>query len=427
MIKSFLLMKFKKNELIENSFSLNGYQKISVDNLKHIYVQKYIYKSTDGNSTATTNLIEIRDENSKYSHFLCNLILEHYYINHMSFEDISKLLKLNYNLNIDQRRVCDLYYKTIDSFITKKIEDVAEDIRNGNIKLGHVGNYDEEFMYFKHQPVVRLTLLDYKTKLILKDIIIPRKLFNRQFIKSFIQEAIEDYDYHTIVTDGDNRYKKILDELNLNQQRCIFHSMQNLMSKLNPVHNRLKRKIKSINTKIIKKENELTVLEKKYEGCIGRPKKEDIKRKNDLDKMKQLKGEISALKAEKREYKHHIKDDEKYVKKISKLLKVTSFERGMELFEELWEIKDTLSKEIASHLRNLKKYLPEALTHTLFKDVPRTNNLIESFYKRTMPRKIKNIFTTYEGLVNRMILADLLWTETAIRKQTTKRYPHKIG
>ena len=39
----------------------------------------------------------------------------------------------------------------------------------------------------------------------------------------------------------------------------------------------------------------------------------------------------------------------------------------MELFEELWEIKDTLSKEIVSHLRNLKKYLPEALTHTLFR------------------------------------------------------------
>ena len=80
--------------------------------------------------------------------------------------------------------------------------------------------------------------------------------------------------------------------------------------------------------------------------------------------MKKLKGKISALKTEKRECNHHIKDDEKYVKKISKLLKVTSFERGMELFEELWEIKDTLSKEIASHLRNLKKYLPEALTHT---------------------------------------------------------------
>lgn len=70
----------------------------------------------------------------------------------------------------------------------------------------------KNFTWYQHQPVVRLTLLDYKTKLILKDIIIPRKEFNREYIKIFIQEAIKGLDYHTIVTDGDKRYKKILDE-----------------------------------------------------------------------------------------------------------------------------------------------------------------------------------------------------------------------
>ena len=206
----------------------------------------------------------------------------------MSFEKISKLIKLNYNIDIDPKRVCDIYYESIDSFITKKLEDVEEDLRNGKIELGQVGNYDEEFAWYKHQPVVRLTLLDYKTKLILNDIIIPRNEFNREYIKMFIQKSIEGLDYHTIVTDGDNRYKKILDELGLNQQRCIFHSMQNLMSKLNPVHNRLKRKIKSINNKIFKKENELEVLEKKYEGCVGRPNNEDTRRKKDIENMKKL-------------------------------------------------------------------------------------------------------------------------------------------
>lgn len=47
----------------------------------------------------------------------------------MSFENITELLKLNYNLDIDSKRVCDLYYKTVDSFITKKLEDVEKDIR----------------------------------------------------------------------------------------------------------------------------------------------------------------------------------------------------------------------------------------------------------------------------------------------------------
>ena len=82
----------------------------------------------------------------------------------------------------------------------------------------------------------------------------------------------------------------------------------------------------------------------------------------------------------------------------------------------MWEIKDTLSKEIASYLKNLKEYLHEALMHTLFKGVPRTNNLIESFYKRTIPRKFKNIFMTYDGLVKRMLLSDLRWVENALRQ-----------
>ena len=192
--------------------------------------------------------------------------------------------------------------------------------------------------------------------------------------------------------------------------------MQNLMSKLNPVHNRLKRKIKSINKKISDKNVKLTDLENKYIGCVGRPKKTDNKRKNDIKQMKKLRREISDLKAERRKHKKHIKEDKKYIKKISKLLKSKKYERGIELFNELWEIKDTLSKEIASHLKNLKEYLHEALMHTLVKGVPRTNNLIESFYKRTIPRKFKNIFMTYDGLVKRMLLSDLRWVENALRQ-----------
>lgn len=250
-----------------------------------------------GKKTVTTDLSDMCDENCKYSRFICDFIMECYYIEHFSFKKVSELIKLNYGLEIDYRRVCDLYNKTIDSFKLIKYEEVERDIRNGKIKLGHVGNYDEEFVYIKHQPYVRLTLIDNKTKIILKDILIPRKIFNRNYIKSFIHDATEGLNYHTIVTDGDRRYKKILDELGLNQQRCIFHSMQNLMSKINPVHNRLKRRIKTINKEIIEKEEKLVDLTKKYKNCIGRPKKDDKQRKNDIERMRKLNSKISQLKA----------------------------------------------------------------------------------------------------------------------------------
>ena len=50
------------------------------------------------------------------------------------------------------------------------------------------------------------------------------------------------------------------------------------MAKINPVHNHLKRRIKTINKKLNEKIEELDDLRKKYKGYVGRPKKEDKKR-----------------------------------------------------------------------------------------------------------------------------------------------------
>ena len=101
-------------------------------------------------------------------------------------------------------------------------------------------------------------------------------------------------------------------------------------------------------------------------------------------------------------------------KKISRILKAPTYEKGIKRFEELWAIKDELSDEIRIHLENLKGYLHQALWHTLNKDVTRTNNLIESFYKATLPRSIKRFFMSYEGLNHWIDLADLRWTERVI-------------
>lgn len=82
--------------------------------------------------------------------------------------------------------------------------------------------------------------------------------------------------------------------------------------------------------------------------------------------MKKVTSEISQLKAEKRKHKKHIKEDNKYVRKISRILWSKSFEKAMNDFEEIWDIKDELSKEIRSHLINLKNtYLKHYYTPNL--------------------------------------------------------------
>lgn len=410
-----IINPIQESKLYEEGYVKDGYEKSKLDNLNHVYVRRYRLKTDDGSKIATSDLFEICDKNCKYSRFLTDLIMEHYYLKHIEFKTMSEMLKINYGLNISANRICDIYQDTVKNFQLKKYEEVADEIRNGKIKLGGSGNYDEEFTHCKHQPVVRLTFIDYKTKIVVKDMVVLRKYFNRNLIKEFIYEATKDYDYHTVVTDGDKRYKRILGELGLNQQRCIFHSMQNLMSRVNPVHRKLRKRIKEINELLEEKEPEFNELWEKYRGCYGRIAKEDVERRMDYERKCELDKEISELKAEKRKHKKYIRENKKYVRKISYMLRSSTYELGMERFEKLWEIKDQLSEEICKHLENLKNYIHEALWHTKVDGVPRTNNLIESFYKATLPRKIKRVFVTLDGLVNRIILADLRWIENAIR------------
>ena len=111
------------------------------------------------------------------------------------------------------------------------------------------------------------------------------------------------------------------------------------MGKINPVHNRLNRRIKTINKELDEKKEKLDILRKKYEGCVGRPKNEDSERKKDIEKMRKLETQISQLKVEKRKHKKYIKENNKYVKKISRILKSKTFEKAMENFKEIWEKK----------------------------------------------------------------------------------------
>ncbi|MBR0370439.1 MAG: hypothetical protein IJH63_06940, partial [Methanobrevibacter sp.] len=61
------------------------------------------------------------------------------------------------------------------------------------------------------------------------------------------------------------------------------------------------------------------------------------------------------------------------------------------------------------YLKRLEKYLDKTLQHTLNQKIPSTNNLIEGFYKTTLPGRIKRIFKTYCGLLIRITLNNIRW------------------
>ena len=95
-----------------------------------------------------------------------------------------------FNIDIDRRRVYDLYAENVKEFIYKNLDEIENDLRNGNMPFSGIISYDEEFIWIKHQPYLRLTVIDTKFRIIIADAIIPREYFNAEYIKQFLKTSL---------------------------------------------------------------------------------------------------------------------------------------------------------------------------------------------------------------------------------------------
>ena len=297
----------------------------------------------------------------------------------------------------------------IDDYIHMDIKELQEEILSGNMEFSGVIHYDEEFLWIKHQPYVRLTILDAENKLIIEDTVIPRDIFTKDYIKTFLETSLNNLEVKTIITDGYKAYTSIIDDLGYNHQRCTFHTMKNLMDELTPKHNILNRKIKKLNKEIPELEKEINKIKEKYKGQKGRASKKDTQRNKDNKKRKQQEKELQKKKAQRRKYTKILKEDDKIVKKISLIFKSKSYKTAKNRFQRLYSKINELPEEIQKYLKRLEKYLDKTLQHTLNQKIPRTNNLIEGFYKTTLLGRIKRIFKTYRGLLIRITVNNIRW------------------
>ena len=284
--KIILINVNQENSLFDNGFTRNGTKKVCLDNLSHIYVQKYI-KKVDGKYICDIiNLEDLVDENCKYNNYLGDLIVQLESIDQISYEKISEILEIFLGVKIPRQRVHELFDKRIDEYLSMNITGLQEKIAEENIEFSGIVHYDEEFLWIKHQPYVRLTTLDGKNKLIIADSVIPREFFSKEFIKDFLETSLKDLEVNTIVTDRYRAYDSIIDNLGFNHQRCTFHSMKNLMDKIIHKHSRLNRKIKGLNNEIKELEEKIKEISEKYKGQKGKIEKKDKQRQKDNDKKK---------------------------------------------------------------------------------------------------------------------------------------------
>lgn len=280
----------------------NGRVEFKLNKKYIIYKQTYYYYSKNKKKYFTTMI-------SKYIRIYCNyaLYIQNYRfmqskIFYASYENTTDLINEDEGLNISKQSIY-LYEKaSCNTFIADKEQKLWNKIKKLNIKASGYYHYDEEFIKINKEVYVRLSIIDAHTRIIINDILIEKKEFDKEYIKRFLTESLNGLPLDTIITDGHRSYPEIMDELGAKHQLCIFHIMSNLMKPLNKRVNILERKIESKENKIDAINNKIADLKEKYPYKQGRTPSCDTKACKNVQDRKKLKTEKSELRSKLNKY-----------------------------------------------------------------------------------------------------------------------------
>lgn len=335
-------------------------------------------------------------------------------ITYVSYGAKSEIINLENDIHMSRQATYLNEKELTPLYIIEKEKTLMNEIKKLNIEPSGYYNYDEEFIKINKEIYVRLTLIDAHTRMIINDELIPKNQFNKFYIEKFLNESTEGIELNTIITDGHSSYREIIDKLGAKHQLCTFHLMHNLMTDLNPILHGKNRKIESLKKDNNEKNDKIEELKNKQPLKRGRKKKTDTKAINNLNQRKKLTKEIRQNNDKIRKYNAEIKELLTYKKKIQKVFKAKSLKTALKHFNELKEKLEELPKVIKEFVKKLDKKIDRVLEQVKDRKIPKTNNLVELFFKVTFPGKIKRIYRTHEGALNKIKLDNLRWIETNV-------------
>ena len=406
-----------------------------MDKLFPIFKQRY--KCQKCGKTITTPLNGIVDKHCNYTTRIMNLILNIDSIEHTSYKNKAKLLQKEWKLNI-HRSTAYLHKKNkYSQYSQAKWKGIKKLLKERNLECSGVYCYDEEFIGNKNQKYARLSLIDANTRVTINDLKIPKEEFTSDFVKIFLQYSLKDLSVYSnptrpnplhplllpdlkkevIVTDGDNAYPKILKELGVEQHLCAFHKIMNQRTFTWKQQRRIKRKqgsfeyLKTKNTEKINKEK------LKGKGKPGRPSKKDKKRNQSLNKIKESNNKNKKYRKDIKKLKQQDKLYDECSTKISEIFQTDTLSSANRKFNTLYNRKQYLPQDISDYLENFKKDKDKLFNYLENDKIPKTNNLIEGFYKYTMEKYYKGRFITPQGINMFLDLNEIKWYEEVVFQQ----------
>ena len=142
---------------------------------------------------------------------------------------------------------------------------------------------------------------------------------------------------------------------------------------------------------------------------------------------KKLNAENKRLRKELKQKRKELKEQENIDKRISNIYDVDSQKDADRRFNTLHNQINQFDEDTQKFLKNLNKKFDRTTTYFRDSQIPRTNNKIEGYFKITLPKYLKRVYRTREGLIRWIRLQKIRWTNrNIITHQSKKTYRKSI-
>lgn len=374
-------------------------------------IRKKQYICPECGKTHFTSLENFIKRYSNYTRAICEKSLEYESITHMSYQKKAEIIKLENGIRLN-RQTAYYHESTYDkSFITQKEENLQKLLKETKIEPSGIYHYDEEFLHENGVASVRLAIIDAVTNLIINDQVIYQEDFNKEFVEIFLKYSLEGLPKKVLITDGHTMYPPIIERICIKHQLCIFHIIKHHNDKSYKKMNKIKRRIKTLETKIKENEERITKLKEYSKGLPNRVSKKETTRKRRIKKRKKLTQDNKRYRNERKQKRKELKEQEKINERIANIYDTDNEKAAKRRFKTIYHQLNQFDDNTQKYLKNLNKKFDKTLEYYKNPQIPRTNNKIEGYFKITLPSHIKRIYRTREGLIRWIRLQKIRWME----------------
>ena len=375
-------------------------------------IRKKQYICPECGKTHFTSLENFIKRYSNYTRAICEKSLEYESITYLSYQKKTEIIKLENGIQLNRQTV---YYheSTYDtSFITQKEENLQKLLEETKIEPGGIYHYDEEFLHENGIKTVRLAIIDAVTNLIINDQVIYQEDFDQDFVEIFLKYSLEGLPKKVLITDGNLMYPPIIERIYIKHQLCIFHIIKYHNDKSYKKMNKIKRRIQTLERKIEENEERITKLKEYSKGMAYRPSKKDKTRIRKIKKRKKLMKDNTRYKNELKQKRKELNEQERINERIANIYDTDTQKAAIRRFRTIYHQLDQFDDNTQKYLKNInKKFDKTTIEYHKNPQIPRTNNKIEGYFKITLPRHIKRIYRTREGLIRWIRLQKIRWME----------------